>query len=676
MKIENRRLNPLLLPLVAAAACGALFAQDVPPETPSTTDFQNHGEVTVGYRFADVRGYRPKFVELFNLREGFRLQDFTLSGDARSSSNRFADSYSLSATGLGGDPFATAQLKVGKTGLYDLRAQWRQSYYYWNQNDNVALPISTAAASLSTGLTANHDWATVRKSGSVDLTVHATNNLRFNLDVYRTTTDGNLLTTRSLDFFNSPSFWGSFARANPYPLNAPLNDETNRFAGGIDYSWQDWDFHYRTGFQSFNENIALSLLAPGEVSINPITLSTLEPLTQLSWSQTRRLSTPLSEFSFQGKLHPSVEWRGGYVYTRYRGPALQDFSFGGIAPNSSGALAPYTASEAGRAQVTEPSHAVNQGFTWRTRDWLAVNVDYRYTRYTSDAISTVESIFNGALAGTGQDEVVWTSGVSDLEFSMTLTPIDNLVIRPGIRLSKADIKTLENGVVDGARTLRTKHARPELRFGYKPLPKLSFRGDIHSSTSGSSYTAITPHTTVSGKLIARFEPLANLSIENALTVSNSRLIDAHYRNSIRANTITVAYALEERFSAFGSVGYESFFAQGDIVYARGTSPLLGVLRDQEIHRVWQAGLDVKPARYVGFRFSGNYDRLTGQGEISGEPPAYGPLKWPLATGTVYFETPRLGRLSVDFQRTYYAEELVPANNFSANLLTLRFTRRF
>jgi len=676
MKIQQTRLNVLLLPLVVAVACGALFAQDAPPEASATKDFENHGEATVGYRFADVRGYRPQFLQLFNLRQGLRLQDFTLNGTARSKSNSFADRYSLSASGLGGEPFATAQLKVGKTGLYDLRAQWRQSYYYWNQNDNVALPISTAAAGLSTGLTANHNWATVRKLGSVDLTIHATNNLRFNFDYYRTTTDGNLLTTRSLDFFNSPSFWGSFARANPYSLNAPLHDETNRLAGGIDYSWKDWDFHYRTGFQSFNENVSLNPLGPGEVSINPITLSTSEPLTQLSWSQTRRLSTPVSEFSFQGKLHPKVEWRGGYVYSRYRGPAVQDLSFSGIAPSSTGALAAYSASEGGHSQVTEPSHAVNQGFTWHVRDWWAVNVDYRYTRYTSEAVSIVQSVFNGVPSGIGNDEVIWMSGLSDLEFNMVFTPIQNLVIRPGIRLSKADIETLENGVVDGARTLRTKHARPEFRFGYKPLPKLSFRGDIHSSTSGSSYTAITPHTTVAGKLIARFEPLANLSIENSLTVSNSRLIDAHYRNSIRANTITVAYAMGERFSVFGSAGYESFFAQGDIVYARGTSPLFGLLRDQEIHRVWQAGLDVKPNRFVGVRVSGNFDRLTGSGEISGEPPAYGPLKWPLATGTVYLESPRIGRFSVDLQRTYYAEELVPVNNFSANLLTLRFTRGF
>jgi hypothetical protein len=614
---------------------------------------------------------------MFDLRPGLRVQDFFLNGIARNASNPFADGYSLSASGLGGDPFATAQLKVSKTRLYDLRIQWRQSYYYRNQNDNVVLPITSAAPALSKGLTDNHDWATVRKLGSADLTVHATNNLRFNFNVQRMTTDGSLLTTRSLDFFNSPSYWGAFARANPYLLNAPLHDQTDRFAGGVDYTWRDdWHFHYRTGFQSFSENVSLNSVTTNELSINPAAQT--EPLAQISWSQSRRLSAPVSEFSYQGKLRHNVEWRGGYVYVRYRGPAAEDLSFNGIARTvSSGAtVAPYTVSESGRANVTEPSHAVNQGFSWQVHDWWTANVDYRHTRYTSEAVSTVQSLFNGATASTGTADIVWKSGLSDLEFSMTFTPVENLVLRPGIRLSKVDIKSLEDGVVDGARALRVKHARPELRFGYKPWAKLSLRGDIHSSTSGSSYTAITPHTTVAGKLIVRYQPLANLSIENALTISTSRLVDAHYRNSIRANTITVAYALEERFSAFASAGYDSFFAEGDIVYARGASPLTSTLRDQEIHRIWQLGVDVKPTNRVGLRVSGNFDRLTGRGEILGEPPAYGPLKWPVATGTVYMDLPKAGRFWLDLQRTYYIEELVPANNFSANLLTLRFTRAF
>ena len=640
-------------------------------------DFESHGEVTAGYRFVDIQGYEPQYLQLFNLKQGFRLQDFTLYGDARERSNPFADTYSLSASGLGGDPFATAQFKVGKTGLYDLRVQWRQSYYYRNQNDNVVLPITSAAPSLSTGLTDNHDWATVRKVGSADLTFHATNNLRFNFDVYRTGTDGTLLTTRSLYFFNPPSYWDFFARANPYLLNAPLHDETQRVAGGVDYSWRDWDFHYKAGVQSFNESVFFSPLGPGEVSINPATPSPSETLTDLSWSQSRRLTTPVSEFSFQGKIHQDVEWRGAYIYVRYRGPATEDFSFSGVArTNSTGTtLGPYSVSGGGIAHTTEPSHAVNQGFTWRLRDWWAINVDYRYFRYTSETVSDVQSVLNGT-ASSGSDEIVWKNGLSDLDFNMMFTPVDNLVIRPGIRLSKSDIKTLEDGVVDGARTLRVKHARPELRFGYTPSQKLTLRGDIHSSTSGASYTAISPHTTIAGKLIARYRPLANLSIENALTISNARLIDTDYSNRIRSNTIMVAYAVEDRFSVFGGLGYDSYFAQGEIVYARGTSPLTGVLRDQEIHRVWQAGVDVRPVQRVGFRVSGNYDRLTGQGEISDEPPNYGPVKWPLATGTVYFDFPRAGRLSLDLQRTYYSEDLVPANNFSANLLTIRYTRGF
>lgn len=100
------------------------------------------------------------------------------------------------------------------------------------------------------------------------------------------------------------------------------------------------------------------------------------------------------------------------------------------------------------------------------------------------------------------------------------------------------------------------------------------------------------------------------------------------------------------------------------------------MNDQAVNRVWQAGVEAKPSRYVGMKISGNYDRTTGVGQLSGEPPAYGPLRWPMVTGTVYFNFPKAGRLSIDLQRTYYREELVTANNFSANLLTMRWTRSF
>ncbi len=103
--------------------------------------------------------------------------------------------------------------------------------------------------------------------------------------------------------------------------------------------------------------------------------------------------------------------------------------------------------------------------------------------------------------------------------------------------------------------------------------------------------------------------------------------------------------------------------------------------------MWSGGIDAKPSKRVGFRLSGNFDRSSGVGAIRGvppantpatynEPPAYGPLTWPLITGTAYYDLPIAGQIAVDLQRTYYSEKIVTVNNFSANLLTIRWTKAF
>jgi hypothetical protein len=232
--------------------------------------FSNQGSAEVGYRFTEVKGYAPMYQELVNLQSGPRLLDLNLFGEAREGVNPFADSYSFSLSGLGGDPFPTAQFSVSKKKLFDLRVNWRQAYFNSNQNDNVILPITTVAAGLSTGLTSNHNWDTVRKFGSVDLTLHATNNLRFNFNYYHTTDDGPTFTTTSPDFLGSPSYWGTYARANPFYLYAPVNDDTNRFTGGLDYTFHTWTVHYSAGYQTFNANTNVNNVTSPELSIDPV----------------------------------------------------------------------------------------------------------------------------------------------------------------------------------------------------------------------------------------------------------------------------------------------------------------------------------------------------------------------------------------------------------------------
>jgi hypothetical protein len=641
-------------------------------------DFTFSGTATAGYRFTDVKGYQPQYQEMFDLGNGFRVLDLSLYGESREGKNSFADAFSLQLSSLGGDPFPTAQFMISKKKVYDFRADWRQSYYYWNQNDNVVLPIVAAAApgTISKGLTSNQDWATVRKFGSADLTLYATNNLRFHFNYYRPSDQGTTLTTRGMDFFGSPAFWGTYVRANPYVLNAPLTDYTNRITGGFDYTLKNWNFHYSIGYQAFTENISLSNVTTPELSINPILASTTEPLANVSWSQFRRLTTPISEFSFVGKPFSRLEWRGGYMYYRYEGPVTFTQAFNGIAPSSSGPLAAYTVSEGASAMVTEPNHNVSQGLTFRILPWWSLDMDYRYARFTSDSTGTYQSLFNGTTPTAGTTETIWRDGLSDLDISMDFTPIRSLVIRPGVQFMKSDIETLTDGVVTPGRTLRTNTARPEISFGFEPSKLFSIRGDFHNTDNGSSYTAISPHTQQAAHFVFRVHPMEKLTIEDELHLADNRLLAANFQNNIRSNAITVSYALGERFSVFGGFSYDSYFATGDILYARGAAPLSNTLRDQEVTRTWSGGIEAKPAKRIGLRLSGNFDRSSGVGAISGEPPAYGPVVFPLITGTFSYNFPVAGQLSIDLQRTYYDEQIVTVNNFSANLLTIRWTKGF
>jgi hypothetical protein len=396
----------------------------------------------------------------------------------------------------------------------------------------------------------------------------------------------------------------------------------------------------------------------------------------MNWSQFRRLTTPVSEFSFVGKPLSRLEWRGSYLFYRYKGPLSFDQSFNGIAPDSTGAQTPYSVSQSVRGTVSQPDHVLSQGFTYDINDWWSVSADYRYSHQTSHALGTFSSLFNGTTPATNAEDIEWRNNLSDLDVSMDFTPIGTLVIRPGIHLMKADVESLSAGQIDPTLTRTIKTAAPEISFGYEPSKMFSFRADFHSLTDGASYTAITPHTQAGGHAVVQFHPIAKLSFVDELNVSNGKHLETDFRNVIRANAFTASYALNERFSVFAGFTYESFFSQGDILFIRGPKPLSNFLRDQEINRVWQGGIEVKPVKRFQARLSGNFDSSSGVGQISGEPPAYGPLTWPLVTGTLAYDFPRAGQLAVDLQRTYYAEQIVRGNNFSANLLTIRWTRGF
>ena len=130
-------------------------------------------------------------------------------------------------------------------------------------------------------------------------------------------------------------------------------------------------------------------------------------------------------------------------------------------------------------------------------------------------------------------------------------------------------------------------------------------------------------------------------------------------------------------SGFGGFSYDSFFASGTVDFLRGPAPLTNLtLLDQTVDRVWQSGLRAVPAKRLTFELSGNYVRVTGLGQVQGEVPLYGPMKFPYAAGSLSYDVPQVGKLIVQLQRAYYSEQIVPGNNFSSNILLIAWKRSF
>ena len=655
--------------LLASALFLTANAQDVP--THDWGGFETQGSFTAGYRWDSIGGRREKFLELFDLQGGPRLLDFNLSGRAKEGTSLFADNFSLTASGLGGDPFPTEQLTVSKSKVYDLRATFRQSYYYWDQNDNSVLPSGLH------GLTTNQNWATVRRFGNLNLLIHATNRLKFRFEYGRTSRDGMNDTTRTLEYFNSPSSWGTFLRDNPYYVAAPLIEHSERVAAGLDYTLQNWSFHYTLGYQTFDQSLTWNLNTP-ERSINvDSTANRLEQLKFGSWNEFRNLKSPSSEFSYNGQVNPRLTLRGSFLVFRYQGPANIDAAFAGtVRANSTGTqVAPYNVSLSTHGDVSEPDYVVDQGFSYKIVDWAMLHGDYRYNRFTENS-TFLQHSNDGTNAFDGTTTQEWRQGLHQADLMLELTPFQSLIIRPGMRFVKRDTAAVADGVVDPTRSERLKTVWPIGSVAYVPSRNFSIRADVQSITNGSSYTRITPHTDVSTRWVVRYQPYSKLSIEESFKIQNRRLVDADFQNNIRSNAFTVSWAWDEKLSTFAGFSYDSFLATASVTFLRGTPPLNTTWRDQTISRVWQAGLTARPMPRLGVSFAGNFVRATGAGEITGELPIAGPLTFPMGTAAVYYDLPHFGKLGVDLQRTYYFEEIVRGNDFSANLLTLRWTRNF
>ena len=646
----------ILLGVIGAAAVVPALAQDAPP-----AGYKFSGAVALGYRFVDLNGNPARYNQLLNLQEGFRVFDTQLDFLSNQVGQGWLDRFTITAQNLGGDPYPAIAVQLRKHGLYELRLGYRATQYF------LDLP--------QTSLTPNRAWHDRRRFSDLDLRYTPLRDLRLRIFYNRTRRAGNDLAGSPFFYLpQGPEVWGAFGRANSLPWAIPLREEADLVGFGADYRLKNTNIHAEQSVRTYDNPAALQgfsglplqLLGP---------LSPSQNLVVRQWQATAHQRIPVTSLHFDSQVLSRLQLRGGYVYTKSSGPGSLD---GVVDSPLGGALPPITLNITGRGDTKLTSHIGEFGFTLKIVSQLDLISDYRYQSLREKSARTLIATRSDLPAPIllSDESLQWNYGLHTLETQFAFVPTETLRIQAGLRFLKQDVtRTVDGEIALG--TGRTWSYTPVVRVSWKPLAKLSIRGEVETRTVVDPYVRIAPENTVGSSLRVQYSISKDWKVDNVWSFRNLETESLGLLIHTRRNSTTLSYMPESLVGFYGGINYDSFWSENSVIYQRGTPPLTGLLStDQTIDRSYFWGLKVNPAPKLLLDLSGQFLRSTGLGTFSGEASNYGPLTWTAWDSQISYDVPRLGRLGFGWQRSYYFEDLRRTTDYGVNSFTLRIDRRF
>ena len=624
---------------------------------------------SIGGRFLDVSGSQAKYNQLLNLQEGFRVfrGDFELrpaesdQGSGQGSGQGWFDRFSIATENLGGEPFPVIRVGLKKNGLYEVRAGYRATQYFYD------LP--------QTGLTANRGWLDRRRFADFEFRYTPTRNLRARFFYNRTERDGNDFSTGPFFYLPlAPEVWGAFGRADSVPWAMPLREEANLYGVGMDYRWNRTDIHLEQSYRTFDSPGSLTGFAGQPVEL----LGAASPDRNMvieRWDTFAGFNIPMTILRVDHELAGWLNLRAGYIYQHASGPTSLDAV---IQVPLRGTDASATTSYVGAGAADMTSHTSEAGFTLKLFETLDLISDYRYQSFTQtgrQSLAGSQSNFTVPV-DLGDQTLRWDTGLHTLDTQFGLTPYAALSLRAGLRFTKQDVVRKEDGETAPG-TRRSWSYSPLVNASWRPNRMFRLTGQFEHRTAVDPYVRISPESTVGSNLRARFSPSGRWGIDNTFSFRNRETDLLDFEMQSRTNSTSVWVQPFTQLGVNAGFSYSSFSSENSVRYLRGTPPLTGLFsRDQTIDRSIFGGFRARLMPMLTLSFSGQFIRSTGHAVFSGEPSTYGPLTWPAWNAEIAYQTPRAGRLVFAWQQSYYLEDLDRATDFRSTAFHMRWDYSF
>jgi len=207
----------LILLLAAVPLLPAQDSQDQSSDGFSLGSYKGHANIEVGYRWvSDTSGNYNLYRSMINLGEGPKLLNSDISLRSEPGTGMF-DRLDLSMNSWGGDPYNTMHLSIGRTDLYQFRADYRNLKYF------NFIPTYSNPLLVNGSLLGQHSLDVSYRSTDLELKLFPNSKVRPYVAYSRSSSFG-------------PGFTTSSFPGNEFLLNTNWQYASDEYRGGLELS--------------------------------------------------------------------------------------------------------------------------------------------------------------------------------------------------------------------------------------------------------------------------------------------------------------------------------------------------------------------------------------------------------------------------------------------------------
>jgi hypothetical protein len=502
----------------------------------TTTTFE------IGHRFVDTDGSLGRYLSDVNVRDGFRLLEYSTDMRAQPGAGLLFDFLKADVSNAGGDQSQTFSLRMDKTRAYRFDGNVRRFNYYRSPGPNFALGL--------------RDYDLRQQVSDFNLKLFPQRAIRINAGYGRSVAKGRY----------NPSY--SYER-DMFQLDGQTRWEANDYRLGMDASYHKWDFGVEQLYRNFRNDPTITSTPGVNLGVNLTDAGKISFLDRDTPLRSRALVTRASvKGSIGDRLH--LVLRGLHDDERMKAPYLETSQ--GTASNNANIISRVLT---GDGVVKRPGAVVDAGATFDINKNFSINESLRYTsfRILGDVTTLQPSVQRTGTAApqtiittTAGDRLTkwdsyWNTLSLDANFGRKFSA--NLGWRAmwrEVRLNGDYVQRVSNSTPAPTTTSDesesvTTHAFVG-GFRVRPTDRFSFIFDVEHGTNNNAFVRINPLEFTRFRARAQVHVTDKLSLIGAFTSTDRLNPTPQVENESDARSYTLAVNWEPKSRLYVDAGYD------------------------------------------------------------------------------------------------------------------------